>query len=277
MSDNQILRNTLSHRRNFLVSGGLSDQDLRQLVPSAFAQSPSRRVSDMYRFIPTTDSIELLRDSNWYPVNAFQQNCKTQDRIGFTKHVIVFRNPDFKTLSGDEHPELIIENSHNTSASYKIHAGIFRAICSNGLIVADESFASLKIRHAGIVDQVIEGTRNVASNVPVVFSQMNRMKKRILSPIESLDFAYRALSLRYDKVENIAIEPETILHRRRSQDKSMSLWHHLNVVQENLIKGGVKSRIKKPNKISAVIQVRSLSKQIELNKGLWKLAERMLN
>ena len=44
-------------------------------------------------------------------------------------------------------PELFLVNIHDRSSAYQLHAGIFRFVCSNGMILADSVFARIIITH----------------------------------------------------------------------------------------------------------------------------------
>ena len=44
--------------------------------------------------------------------------------------------------------EVVMINSHNGSCSYQLMAGIFRLVCTNGLIVGAR-IAAINIRHMG--------------------------------------------------------------------------------------------------------------------------------
>ena len=45
--------------------------------------------------------------------------------------------------------KLMLTNSHDGKNSFQFQAGLYRLICSNGLVIADEQFESVKMRHMG--------------------------------------------------------------------------------------------------------------------------------
>ncbi|MDV1381624.1 DUF932 domain-containing protein, partial [Klebsiella michiganensis] len=58
-------------------------------------------------------------------------------------------------------PEIILLNSHDGSSSYQMIPGMFRFVCTNGL-VCGTSFGEIRVPHKGdIVGRVIEGAYEV--------------------------------------------------------------------------------------------------------------------
>jgi hypothetical protein len=64
----------------------------------------------------------------------------------------------------------------------------------------------------------------------------------------------------------------------REEDNASDLFTVMNVIQENLIRGGAKVLIEKDNKpvARAVRKINSLVSQTEINTMLWILAEQTL-
>ena len=128
---------------------GLSDDRLRSLAPSVFAGSPLPGVSERYSFVPTAQIVSRLRESGWIPVTAFEQRVRLDERRGFQKHMLRFQRADVIPTRGEFTAELVLVNSHDRSSAYQLHAGLFRFVCGNGMIVADATFERVSIRHSG--------------------------------------------------------------------------------------------------------------------------------
>ena len=62
-----------------------------------------------------------------------------QSRSEHTKHMIRFRHADSlpSVAVGDSLVEVVLVNSHDGTSSYKLMAGIFRLVCSNGMVVSE--------------------------------------------------------------------------------------------------------------------------------------------
>ena len=64
--------------------------------------------------------------------------------------MIALQNPDIKIMRNgevDAYPQIILTNSHDGFNSFKFMLGIFRLVCSNGLVVCDNQMVNMTIRH----------------------------------------------------------------------------------------------------------------------------------
>ncbi|MGP2417322.1 DUF932 domain-containing protein, partial [Pantoea ananatis] len=68
------------------------------------------------------------------------------------------------------------------------------------------------------------------------------------------------------------VTAENIIHPRRWHDKGTDLWTAFNIVQENLVKGGLSGRTEK-GKRTTTRPVNGIDGDIKLNQALWKMAE----
>ncbi len=59
---------------------------------------------------------------------------------------------------------------------------------------------------------------------------------------------------------------------RRVLDRGQDLWTTFNVVQENVIRGGIRGRTEK-GKMTRTREVTGIDGDIKLNQVLWKMAE----
>ena len=84
--------------------------------------------------------------------------------------------------------------------------------------------------------------------------------------------------LRYPSLDASPVEPESLLKAQRPEDDGTDLWRVTNRLQESLIRGGVSdSRRDRRGKLRSVRALRGIDSKIDINKGLWGLAERMVN
>ena len=64
------------------IQTSLSQTELRELVPSAFATTQSTRVSNKYTFISTSTVLDDMNKLGWKPFNASQRKSrKSQDAM----------------------------------------------------------------------------------------------------------------------------------------------------------------------------------------------------
>ena len=268
----------ISPKYSFLQSRReLSDDELRRNAPSIFAGQAMEGVSHRYAFLPTSQVVAQMREAGWAPVQAEEQRVRLEGRAGFQKHLIRFQRRDLIAVKGEFAAEICLVNSHDRSSAYQLHAGLFRFVCANGMMIADSTFERVSIRHSGFTpEQVIDASFQVLNRVPEITAHVEGFRARRLTPAESKAFAESALLLRYDDLQAAPIAPEKLLKSRRMEDAGDDLWRTLNRVQENLIRGGLKdySRRKQDGtRFARTRAVAGLDENIRLNKSLWHLAE----
>ena len=240
-----------------------------EMIPSIYATQPSERVSEQYGFIPTSVIVTALEREGFLPVKV-QVTRANRDRVAFAKHLIRFRHRDhLNTQVGDWLPEVVLVNSHDGSSSYRIMAGVYRLVCSNGLVVGN-SFAEARVRHTKHApEEIVDASFRIIESLPSISESVNEMRSVNLEPYERQALAIAALTLRYP--EETPIQPEQLLRTRRTVDNSSDLWTSLNVVQENLLKGGqLRTGSRRHTR-----RISSIGEDVRLNRALWTLAEQL--
>jgi Domain of unknown function (DUF932) len=257
-----------SHSTAFL--GALSPESLRQRVPAAFAPSAHESRSPSYTFIPTSAVIDALNSVGFYPAQARQavRACSALH----ARHLIRFRRR-FETVAlRDAVPEILFLNSHDGTSAYQLRVGLYRAVCTNGLVVSVGAFPSFRVAHRGdVVANVVQAALEIGERFAVLASSVERLEGRRLDHLEQLDFATRALSLRFPGGAESGLEPARLLVPRRAEDVGNDLWRTLNVVQENVLRGGIPRR-SASNRLIRTRAITAIREDIRINSGLWDLA-----
>lgn len=271
-----------SHNR---FSNPLSNDQLHAAAPSIFATQPWERMSEKYRFIPTVDVVNAMRDSGFQPVRAMQSRTRIEGKGDFTKHMIRFSHNDHLALSnvGEERPEVVLVNSHDGSSAYQLMAGIFRLVCANGMIVQSSDMGSLSVRHSGRAEdtasKVIEGSFEIIKDAPATFARIADYKAIMLSRPQQEAFAKAAVELKGEDAAKV-YNADRFLQGRRFEDyakegtRERDLWRTMNVVQENILRGGVAGRSASGRR-STSREVKSVNENVRINKALWTLTEEM--
>lgn len=256
----------------------LTEADLHRQAPSIFSPGPMAGLSARYTFVPTTEIIQALRERDWVPVSVEQQCVRSVSRIGFQKHLIRFRRSEQMQTLDEWNAELVLTNSHDALCAYALRVGIFRRICSNGLVVSDEDFDAIRFRHAGFeAEEVVRASFRVLDFVPKLGALIDRFRTRLLDDRESLEFAAKALLLRYESLDQAPVEPSTLLSPRRIEDQSNDLWTVFNRVGEHLVRGGVSDgRRDRRGHTRSVRSLRGIDSKVSLNKEMWHLAEQLI-
>lgn len=255
---------------------GLNTLHLMHAAPSVFADEACDGMSPRYEFVPTSRVVDALSRAGWTPVLAVEQRVRRAGRIGYQKHMIRFRMGSHRTV-GDTLPELVLTNSHDGRSSFKIQGGLFRLVCGNGLVVATKSFGQVTLRHVGFDDNyAVSIAEDYARRLPEISDTVEAMQSRILSPRERRRLAREAIQLRWPGNRRFRIRADHMLGVRRMTDAGANLWLTYNVIQENLMQGGVETRERETGKILHTRPIRSIDETLRVNEGLWGLAANVL-
>lgn len=258
----------------------LGTTDLKIMTPSVFATKPWHNVSENYRFVPTIEVVEALFSRGFVATSARQGRSRMIDKANYTKHVIRFRHKD--QIYADDYlgvPEIMLLNSHDRSSAYKIFMGWYRKVCSNGMVAFDPSLG-FTVRHSGqkgLVQQVIDASFKIIEAAPVVAQQTKGWSNIVLPMKKQIAYASAAREL-YDSP--LKVPPEQLLMARRgvdgqNEDGSRDLWTTFNVVQENMIKGGVVGQSERTQSFRRTRAIKNINDDLKLNRALWRLTEEL--
>jgi hypothetical protein len=255
----------------------LTHDQLHRTAPAIFANEPDHAVSDRYGFVPTINVVDALQGEGWYPVRAQQTNVRAPERQTTTRHMIRFRqDPDRQITVGDSIAELVLTNSHDRSAAYRLDLGLFRLICSNGMVTPVGDLGGIRVRHGKqIVDEILEGSIQLSHQVPRLAEGVEAFQSTMIRRDEAQLFAEAALTLRYGEhwQRTSPIKPADVLEARRTEDAGNTLWQVFGRTQENLFKGGLRGR-STSGRATRTRAINSVTEDVRLNRALWKLTER---
>lgn len=251
----------------------LTDDQIMAVAPSIFAVEKHESRSERYTYIPTGDVLRGLRKEGFSPFMVCQTRCRDEGKREHTKHMVRLRHAS--QIDSSEANEIILLNSHDGSSSYQMLAGVFRFVCSNGMVCGD-TLNDIRIRHKGnVVDNVIEGAFRVLDDFVQIGVQVDGMKSLTLNQGEQNAFAHAALALKYDtELVPAPVTESQVLRPKRTEDNRSDLWTTFNRVQENMIKGGLRGR-NANGQTRVTREVKGIDQGIKLNRALWLLAEEM--
>ena len=258
----------------------LSNETIARYAPSVLAAEPHESRGERYTFIPTISVLDGLRAEGFQPFEVRQTRCRDAGKREHTKHLVRLRHLDTGPVvfGGKEIPEIVLLNSHDGSSSYQLMSGLFRMVCSNGLIAGDIC-DDIRIRHSGnVVQDVIEGSFRVLDNIKMVGERVDAYKSIELTRSEQLLLAEAATDVRWgsDPETGNSLAPihnvDQIIQPRRWEDKKRDLWTTFNVIQENVIQGGISGRSASGRR-TRTREVSGVNENVRLNKALWKLAD----
>jgi hypothetical protein len=243
-------------------------ENIKAIAPSVFTTEKASHLSDKYVQTPTSRVVEDLMNLGWEVTKVQEVNSRKYK--GFQKHLVVFRNPDImiKGENGDDSfPQILLTNSHDGKAAFNFRVGIFRMICSNGLVISDADFNNVSIRHINYTFESLQTKINeIIAKLPGLVNKINTFKAKTLTEVEMNDFATKASQLRTKKTVNIM----DVLSATRTEDQGNDLWVVFNRVQEKILGGSYTSGGRKAR------SVKNFQKDIQLNEQLFELAESYL-
>ena len=259
----------------------LTEDEMARYAPSIFQTEAHESRSLRFQPIPTIEIVRRMAGEGFLPFHAAQSRARDVTKRDFTKHMIRFRKMDRNDLIvGDNILEVVLVNGNDGSSAYKLDAGIFRIACLNGMVVKSKDYGAVKVRHSGdVIGKVIEGTYEVMKGAERALTAPQDWSQIQLDDRMRYAFAVGAHVERFsDAAGNVetAIEPQQLLLPRRREDMGRDLWSTFNVIQENVIRGGLSNsaynehgeRVR-----SSMREVMGIDQSVKLNKGLWAMAE----
>ncbi|MFN5746897.1 MAG: DUF932 domain-containing protein [Methylococcaceae bacterium] len=236
----------------------------------ANTDGPVTGVSARYRFIPTVEIIDALDAEGFSVVKATQGRART----AYAQHRVDLEHKSFQPFEVRPNDtvkmRVVLINSHNKRSGFAIHAGAFRDVCANGMVFGSIHTESVSARHIGTGD-IIEGVYRIVDEAQNVLTDMRDMAQIPFSPDQQLEFAERALTLRWPGPHR-PVEPATLIQPRRMGDVGDNLFLTYQRVQEALTRGGMAGRTQ-TNRVRSVRALASIAADFKVNNGLYQLAQ----
>jgi hypothetical protein len=246
------------------------------LPQSALSTHAHNRLSARYGFIPTTEIVDAFSRDGWVITSASEAKVRHQSRQGLQRHLLRFAHESQLQLGARERIETILVNSHDGTSSLQIGAGIFRMACANGIVIADNTVASIRLGHHKLdIDTVLNSAHTILGQAEKVSDVIECWKGTQISKEDAFHLAEQGIKLRWPDADKQPVTPQVILGVNREADVGNDLWTVFNRIQENVIRGGQHDdsrRTVSGNRFRATRGVKSLAENVRLNKSLWEIA-----
>lgn len=255
----------------------LSNDELFNVAPSIFSESPIEGVSDKYAFVPTHKLLDIFRDAGYYPIMASESKVRDEENQGYQKHIIQFRSLEnlLRPNAKDEYEDIVLTNSHNRTSSFIVDLAIFRIVCSNMLVVPSKSFVHHSIVHVGFTQEKVKNAiAEVTSYMPKIKEIVANFKSIHLTPSEEQMLANAAIDIRFDTNTHY-IKADELLKVNYEEDNVPTLWSAYNRIQEAMIRGGVKMKNLITNKTFTSKAINGIDATIKFNKELFEAVEQV--
>ena len=228
----------------------------------------NQRIESKPFYTETLDVVKMLQKEGWRVDGSYENRNKASRKIG--KHCVRLSHPDLgMKIQGKNEgfANMYLTNSCNGSSPLNMDFGMYRQVCSNGLVVKD-IYADSKIKHTekdyNRLPQIIAG---LESKIQPMFRKFEYLKNVTLTDKQMRDLAREASLIRFE--QDHKINTDQLLSVRRVEDEGNNLWAVYNRIQENLTQPNMLID-EKGNLISGISNPLV---DISINQGLYDLVE----
>jgi len=243
--------------------------------PVLYQTDPHEDTSDKYSLISSINIINELKRYNWYVTSVQVASTKDESRENKQVHCVRLRHFDDLIAPQESAVEILFFNSFDRSKAFTISVGIYRFSCANGLVVG-ETFDSYKLRHIGDLENNLdEIIQKITEFKPKLEQKIRDFSSLILSQQEMETYANLAVPLKF--APHLEVDSKQLLEAHRDEDRiDTSLYTVMNILQENLIRSiDITGINRETGRRFSSREITSLSKDYEINVGLFDLAERI--
>ncbi len=235
----------------------------------------SKQMSKRYVWMNTQELVENLlslksKGEQVFELRSIQgKRTRKQSTAGRGIHLVRLKMVRPFEINGEVlYPEILIKNSYDGSCPLVCELGIFRLVCTNGLVVKSKDLGGIKIRHTGTPwEACFDIVKGLASNLPKMMTVQQQLAHTNLDSMQITEFAKRAAKIRWENISEDA-DVEDFIAATRPEDEGSSLWKMFNVVQEKLLQGGIKLEgMRKTGR-----KIRNASEDLRINQELFELA-----
>ena len=232
------------------------------------------RTTERYQETDDLAVLELLNERGWKCTDYKQVKAQNSSKAQYKPYMATFTNDSLNPFPGEGNLTIIQSNAKDGTKCHKYNVGFLRAICENGWIAGQSLFDAIRVKHIGNVPATIDQILlKVLDACPDVYDRISAMKQVEINRDQQVDFAKKAIVLRFGEEDKYAVDPMEVLNVRRSADEGNGLWEVTNRVQENLIKAGNFLITTSNGRKRKASRVNNIDLTFKINKGIWDLAE----
>lgn len=247
-----------------------NEDEMRMRTPALFATNPHPRMSDKYSFTNTYDIVKHIHTKGFH-VSSVQGGHKQYAAV-----MIRMRNKAYDLR--DRAPEVVLLDSHDGSKRLKLMLGMIEFICMNGCVAGDMLYARAFTHIApDLTEQVMLELEDIGEHIEKLRQRVEKMRAYNTNVGERILLADAAIYQRFGNERSasfVADMRKHMLHARRSADDHSDLYTVMNVIQENVLRGGMMYQTRQT--VRRVNQINNVGKNININQVLWSTAEQIV-
>lgn len=252
------------------ASGFTDAARMRQVAPALFATTAHPRMTDRYSFTNTYD-ILLHMHNKGFKVSSVQGGETLYKKVMVRLRPTALANSDYA-------PELVLLDSHDGSSRLKMFLGFIRFVCMNGCIAGDMLYARSYVHLApDLMEQIMLELDDVGEHIDTLIQRIDRMKQHETTLAERIVLADTAVKQRFgdDKSGSfVADMRQRMLQIRRNVDNDNSLYCVMNVIQENIMRGGM--MYESNHRVRRMSSIRNVDRSVNINQALWQQADELI-
>ncbi len=254
------------------------------IVPGSFTQDQKHSIKSD-RFVPIQPSqlATVMADHGFDMVHLKSGRGRNPDRKDFQTTIARYRSRDAFEVQGLAF-DIILKVPH-LYGSMQAVLGLFRGVCANQLNVG-QHFANVKVRHTGqpmeLLNELIPAL--VAQREQLV-GTITAMQARDVTPREVVELAQRVAQIRLCDANAINVQVQDIIRPRRMEDAGNDLFTVMNVLQENVMRYGLRYQTVQaatPERAAGIRNLRTHkvreqgASALQLNGSIWDAAANLL-
>lgn len=195
--------------------------------------------SEAFVAIQPSQIATVLGDHGFDLVSLKVGRARNPDRVDHQTSIARYRSRQPLEING-LFMDLVFKVPHLYGA-LQAFVGTYRQICTNGLVVG-QKFATGRVRHVGdALSQLDALIPTMVSQHDMLVDHIRLMQSRNVTPTELAQLAQRVAQIRLDGSQNVTnIQYQDILKVRRPEDQTPDLFSVLNVLQENVMRYGIR-------------------------------------
>lgn len=249
-------------------------------------ESKGRFLTSAYVQLPTHEILNGLRDVGWAPyagrgtynlrVQPNSRGVESGRDPSHARHIVTLRHVDMTVETVALHDRFVqayLQNSHDGTCRLTFNLGIWEKVCTNGAIAQRSGFG-VQVKHMNTsLSDVIRNFQALAGNAPIMLEQANILSRVEMSQVQAMEFARRALPLRWTnretgELDENAPSPDNLLTSAYAAQSTPTIWNVFENVQRNMLNGGFHRPANTKAKVTKVRAVAGLQGFVAVNTGL---------
>lgn len=274
------------------------EQVIKQVSTSFVQDQKHETKTERFVAIQPSQIETKLADHGFSLVHLKSGRARHESRADHQTTIARYRGSEL-TIGG-LHMDLVFKVPHLYGA-IQAFLGTYRLVCSNGLVVGTKFFDAPRIRHTGdALTQVETLIPQLVAKHDQLIDAIREMQGRDVTPSQVADFVREVAHLRIGQPDNgpilneerriVSIQYNDLMQVRRGADQGQDAFTVLNVVQENIMRHGMRYQTKslddKGRDVVRNMTARPVTRSrqgetesvrsVDLNASIWDLAKEIL-